>query len=388
MRNKLSQNTGPSFSSNTSTRPLINFEGSFELKSNLYADLTAYAYAIRNELNDWRASTDHPTGYANKLDYIQALLRGSGASKDTSPRGIIGNDDAKAMQQVSRIAIQNNVPFLETLKELYANKNLNNTVKFSKNIATSIKLLDLTDAKSQLSNAYYQAFGAYPSQVQIENFQKAYNKEAEKQKAKTTTSMTTRGDVTSSLTKTLGEGFTEQEQQQFLANYLVKNFDVATSENLGGQAKGLYDQIVGVHRNNLLAEPDLPAVANVIKDVLRSSDDTVATQKLNDYFAKQRRVAATQYLGVQNQLLAGDDVMTFISPLQEVLRKSFGRTIANNDKLIVSALNYKDDKGNYRPMNEIELNNLIMNDPRYATSPMAISEAASIGDRLTQKLGR
>jgi hypothetical protein len=384
----LSQNTGPSFSSNTSTRPLINFEGSFELKSNLYADLTAYAYAIRNELNNWRASTDHPTGYANKLDYIQALLRGSGASKDTSPRGIIGNDDAKAMQQVSRIAIQNNVPFLETLKELYANKNLNNTVKFSKNIATSIKLLDLTDAKSQLSNAYYQAFGAYPSQVQIENFQKAYNKEAEKQKAKTTTSMTTRGDVTSSLTKTLGEGFTEQEQQQFLANYLVKNFDVATSENLGGQAKGLYDQIVGVHRNNLLAEPDLPAVANVIKDVLRSSDDTVATQKLNDYFAKQRRVAATQYLGVQNQLLAGDDVMTFISPLQEVLRKSFGRTIANNDKLIVSALNYKDDKGNYRPMNEIELNNLIMNDPRYSTSPMAISEAASIGDRLTQKLGR
>ena len=388
MRNKLTQNTGPSFSSNTSTRPLINFEGSFELKSNLYADLTAYAYAIRNELNGWRASTDHPAGYANKLDYIQALLRGSGASKDTSPRGVIGTEDAKAMQEVSRIAIQNNVPFLETLKELYSNKNLNNTVKFSKNIATSIKLLDLTDAKSQLSNAYYQAFGAFPTQNQIENFQKSWNKEAERQIAKTATSMTTRGDVSSSLTRTLGQGFTEQEQQQFLANYLVKNFDVATSENLGGQAKGLYDQIVGVHRNNLLAEPDLPAVANVIKDVLRSSDDTVATQKLNDYFAKQRRVAATQYLGVQNQLLAGDDVMTFISPMQEVLRKSFGRTIANNDKLIVSALNYKDDKGNYRPMNEIELNNLIMNDPRYATSPMAISEAASIGDRLTQKLGR
>jgi len=388
LRNKLSQNTGPSFSSNTSTRPLINFEGSFELKSNLYADLTAYAYAIRNELNDWRASTDHPEGYANKLDYIQALLRGSGASKDTSPRGVIGTEDAKAMQEVSRIAIQNNIPFLETLKELYANKGLGSTVKFSKNIATAIKLLDLTDAKSQLSNAYYQAFGAFPSQVQIENFQKAYKKEAERQKADTITSMTTQDNVTRSLTTTLGQGFTEQEQQQFLANYLVKNFDVATSENLGGQAKSLYDQIVGVHRNNLLAEPDLPAVANVIKDVLRSSDDTVATQKLNDYFAKQRRVAATQYLGVQNQLLAGDDVMTFISPLQEVLRKSFGRTIANNDKLIVSALNYKDDKGNYRPMNEIELNNLIMNDPRYATSPMAISEAASIGDRLTQKLGR
>lgn len=388
MRNKLSQIQGPQYLSDAAKLAQVQSKDSFETKSQVYTNPAAYSYAIGNYLLNWRNEASPVTGFENKLDYIQALLRGSGASKDTTPRGVIGNDDTKAMQEVSRIALQNGIPFLDTLKELYSNKSLGNTVKFSKNIATSIKLLDLTDAKSQLSNAYYQAFGAFPTQNQIDNFQKSWNKEAEKQKAQTVTSMTTKGDVTTSITRSMGEGFTEQEQQQFLANYLVKNFDVATSENLGGQAKGLYDQIVGVHRNNLLAEPDLPAVANVIKDVLRSSDDTVATQKLNDYFAKQRRVAATQYLGVQNQLLAGDDVMTFISPLQEVLRKSFGRTIANNDKLIVSALNYKDDKGNYRPMNEIELNNLIMNDPRYSTSPMAISEAASIGDRLTQKLGR
>jgi len=383
----LSQVQGPSYG--TSSTPLVNYEGSFELKSNLYADKTAYAYAIQKDLYNWKNDKEnHPVGYENKLDYIQALLRGSGASKDTTPRGVIGMDDSDAMQKISRIAIQNNSTFLDTLKVLYDNKNLNNTVKFSKNIATAVKLLDLTDAKSQLSNSYYQAYGAFPSQTQIENFQKSWNKEAERQKAKTTTSMTTKGDVTSSLTTTLGEGFTEQEQQQFLANYLSKNFDVATKDNLGGQAKSLYDQIVGVHRNNLLSEPNLPTVANVIKDILKSSDDTIATQKLNDYFAKQRRVASTQYLGVQNQLLAGDDVMTYISPLQDVLRKSFGRTIANNDPIIIKALNYKDDKGNYRLMNEIELNNLIMNDPRYATSPMAISEAASIGERLTQKLGR
>lgn len=388
MRNKLSQIQGPQYLSDAAKLAQVQSKDSFETKSQVYTNPAAYSYAIGNYLLNWRNEASPVTGFENKLDYIQALLRGSGVSKDTTPRGVIGNDDTKALQEVSRIALQNGVPFLDTLKELYSNKNLNNTVKFSKNIATSIKLLDLTDAKSQLSNAYYQAFGAFPAQSQIENFQKLWNKEAERQKAKTVTSMTTKGDVTTSLTKSMGEGFTEQEQQQFLAEYLVKNFDVATKENLGGQAKGLYDQIVGVHRNNLLAEPDLPAVANVIKDVLGSADDTVATQKLNDYFAKQRRVAATQYLGVQNQVLAGDDVMTFISPLQEVLRKSFGRTVTNNDKLIVSALNYKDDKGNYRPMNEIELNNLIMNDPRYSTSPTAISEAASIGERLTQKLGR
>ena len=366
----------------------VQDKNSFETKSQVYTNPAAYSYAIGNYLLNWRNEASPAPGFANKLDYIQALLRGSGASKDTTPRGVIGNDDTKAMQEVSRIALQNGIPFLDTLKELYSNKSLNNTVKFSKNIATAIKLLDLTDAKSQLSNAYYQAFGAYPSQVQIEDFQKLYNAEAKKQKGQTVTTMTTSGDVTRTATTTLDQGFTAEEQQQFLADYLVKNFDVATTENLGGQAKSLYDQIVGVHRNNLLSEPDLPAVANVIKDVLASSDDTVATQKLNDYFAKQRRVAATQYLGVQNQVLAGDDVMTFISPLQEVLRKSFGRTVNNNDKLIVAALNYKDDKGNYRPMNEIELNNLIMNDPRYSTSPMSIQEAASIGERLTQKLGR
>lgn len=386
----MSQVQGPSYKTNTSTRPLLDFEGSFELKANLYANPAAYSYGIRNYLNNWASEPSPVPGkdFKSKLDYIQFLLRASGASKDTTPRGVIGNDDAKAMQEISKIAIQNNAYFLDTLKVLYDNKSLGNTVKFSKNIATAVKLLDLTDAKSQLSNAYYQAYGAFPSQTQIENFQKSWNKEAERQKAKTTTAMTTKGDVTSSLTTTLGEGFTEQEQQQFLANYLVKNFDVATTENLGGQAKGLYDQIVGVHRNNLLSEPDLPAVANVIKDVLKSADDKVASQKLNDYFAQQRRVASTQYLGVQNQLLAGDDVITYITPLQEALRKSFGRNVANNDPLIIKALNYKDDKGNYRPMNEIELNDLVMNDPRFATSPMAISQAASLGERLTQKLGR
>ncbi len=384
----MSQIQGPQYLSDAAKLAQVQSKDSFETKSQVYTNPAAYSYAIGNYLLNWRNEASPVTGFENKLDYIQALLRGSGVSKDTTPRGVIGNDDTKAMQEVSRISLQNGIPFLDTLKELYANKNLNNTVKFSKNIATSIKLLDLTDAKSQLSNAYYQAFGAYPAQAQIQDFQKLWNKEAERQKAQTVTTSTTKGDVTTSLSKSMGEGFTEQEQQQFLANYLVKNFDVATTENLGGQAKGLYDQIVGVHRNNLLAEPDLPAVANVIKDVLRSADDTVATQKLNDYFSKQRRVASTQYLGVQNQLLAGDDVMTYISPLQEVFRKSFGRTVANNDPLIIKALNYKDDKGNYRPMNEIELNNLIMNDPRYATSPMAISQAASMADRLAQKLDR
>jgi hypothetical protein len=186
----------------------------------------------------------------------------------------------------------------------------------------------------------------------------------------------------------MNEGFTEKEQQQFLADYLVKNFDVAAADGLGGQVKSLYDQITSTYRNNFLPEPDLPAVAGVIKQVISSADDKVATQTLSDYVNQQRRVASKQFLGIQNELLAGDDVMTYAKPLQEMLRKSFGRTIQVNDKLIIQALNYKDEKGNYRPMNEIELNNLVMSDPRYATSPMAIQQATSLGESLARELGR
>jgi hypothetical protein len=365
----------------------IQSKDSFETKSQNYSDPVAYSYAVGNYLLNWRNEPSPKSGFVNKLDYIQALLRQSGLSNDTTQRGIIGNKDIKAMQDVSRIALQNGVPFLTTLENLYTNKSAGE-VKFNKNIATAIKLLDPTDAKSTLSNEYYRMFGEFPTQKQIDEFMKLHNAEAKRQQTKTITTSTTKGDVTTSATTSMNEGFTEKEQQQFLADYLVKNFDVAAADGLGGQVKSLYDQITSTYKNNFLPEPDLPTVAGVIKQVISSADDQVATQTLTEYMNQQRRVASKQFLGIQNELLAGDDVMTYAKPLQEMLRKSFGRTVQVNDKLIVQALNYKDEKGNYRPMNEIELNNLVLSDPRYATSPMAIKQAASLGETLSRELGR
>jgi hypothetical protein len=68
--------------------------------------------------------------------------------------------------------------------------------------------------------------------------------------------------------------------------------------------------------------------------------------------------------------------------------KTFGRNVAADDKLIVSALNFKDDKGNYRPMNDLELDNLVMSDPRFATSPMAIQRGTALAEKLAKELGR
>ena len=381
----MTQNIGPSYS--TKPRASINYEGSFELKANLFANPTAYSYAIRDYLNNWRAEASPVPGpFLNKLDYIQALLRQSGLSPKTTPRGIISNEDAKAMQEVSRIAIQNNVNFLDTLQELYKNKNVGNAA-ISKQVATSIRLIDPTDAKASLSDAYYKTFGAFPSQSQINKYMDLYNAEATRQNTKTITT-TTGGTVSTSKSITQGEGFTEKEQQQFLADYLVKNYQMTSSENLGGQAKTLYDAIVNTYAANYLDEPDFARVSSVIKDVLSSSDDEVASQKLDVFLQEGRKIAAKQWLGLEKELLAGENIATYTSPLAKSLTKLFGRTVDVSDPLIKKAINFKDEKGVYRMMNDIELNQAAEADPRFATSSTAVNKSISLADTIASKLGQ
>jgi hypothetical protein len=380
----LTNNIGPSYSTNA--RPSINYEGSFELNANLYAQPEAYSYAIRNYVNNWRAEPSPLPGYVNKLDYIQALLRQSGISKDKSPRGIIGNDDAKAMQDISKIAIQNNLYFLDTLQELYKNRNAGNAA-ISKQVATSIRLIDPTDAKASLSDAYYKTFGAFPSQGQINKYMDLYNAEATRQNTKTITT-TTGGTVSTSKSITQGEGFTEKEQQQFLADYLVKNYQMTSSEILGGQAKTLYDAIVNTYAANYLDEPDFARVSSVIKDVLSSSDDEVASQKLDVFLQEGRKIAAKQWLGLEKELLAGENIATYTSPLAKSLTKLFGRTVDVSDPLIKKAINFKDEKGVYRMMNDIELNQAAEADPRFATSSTAVNKSISLADTIASKLGQ
>ena len=360
----------------------------FELKSQLYTNPAQYSYAIRDWVQNNRADTkSQPPGFVNQLDYIQALLREGGLSADTTPRGTLGNKDVDAIQSVSRIALQNGTDFLTQLKDLYANKN-RTVPSFSKNISTAIRLIDKGDAKSTLSNAYYQAFGSFPAQSQISDFMDLYNAEAKKQKSMSTTTSSTTGGVTRSNTVTGDEGFTTKEQEQFLANYLSKNFGIATSAGLGGTAKTIYDNIVATHKNNFLAEPDFKEVSGLIANIIGQGDDKVSTQMLTDYQNQQRRVASKQYLGLQAELLAGEDVSTYSKPILAFLQKASGRNISPDDKFIKNALNFRDEKGNYRLMNEFEMNQAWLNDPRSATSPSAINQATTVGDLIRQKLGR
>ena len=357
----------------------------FEMLAVNYTDPVAYS----NMISGWITNNQSvpQSGFQNKLDYYQFLLRKSGLSGDTTPRGVIGIKDSEAIKKVSQIALANRVPFETMLTTLYSNKS-QGEVSFSKNISTAIRLIDKGDAKSNLSNAFYQAWGSFPDQNLVNKFMDDYNAEAKKQKSTSTTTSSTTGGVTRSNTVTGNEGFTDKEQQQFLANYLVKNHSITSSAELGGTAKNIYDQIISTSKNNFLAEPDFKEVSGLIANIIGAGDDKVSNQMLDDYKNQQRRVASKQYLGIQAELLAGEDAATYTKPLLNFLTKASGRNISADDKFIKNALNFKDDKGNYRLMNDYEMQQAWLSDPRSATSPDAINQATTVGNLVRQKLGR
>lgn len=390
---------GPTYSSQSDFEKAkaVNDPNSFELKSKNYSEPEAYAYYVQEKIREWRnpqtlnevPAAAQAKGIKNKWDYIQFLLRATNYSKGTSQRGIVDSEDLAGLKKISSEALANGIKFEVLLENAFANKDIvNNAVKFSKQVATSIKLIDATDAKASLSDAYYQAFGAMPTQAQINNYMSLYNAEAKRQKAKSITSYTTQGTATSSQTTTLDEGFTEKEQQQFLAEYLSKNFNVPSSDKLGGMAKTLYDSIVNTYAANYQSEPDFATVTNVIKDVLSSSDDKTATQKLQTFLQEGRKVAAKQYLGLANELNAGDDVLKYSSPLAKTATNMLGITVSADDPLIRKALNFKDDKGLYRMMNDLEFKQAVESDPRYAVSASAINRATGLADSIASKLGQ
>ena len=357
----------------------------FEMLAVNFTDPVAYS----NMISSWITNNQGipQSGFQNKLDYYQFLLRKTGLSADTTPRGVIGIKDSEAIKKVSQIALANRVPFETMLTTLYSNKN-QGEVKFSKNISTAIRLIDKGDAKSNLSNAFYQAWGSFPDQNIVNKFMDDYNAEAKRQESTSTTTSSTTGGVTRSKTLTGNEGFTEKEQQKFLADYLVKNHSITSSANLGGTAKNIYDQVISTSKNNFLDEPDFKEVSGLIARIIGAGDDKVSNQMLTDYQNQQRRVASKQYLGIQAELLAGEDASTYTKPIYNFLVKASGRNVSADDKFIKNALNFKDEKGNYRMMNEYEMKQAWLNDPRSATSPDAINQATAVGDLVRRKLGR
>jgi hypothetical protein len=395
-------------------------------KNNLLAyvettDPAAKALALQNLRREMSIPNSGPAGQGTQYEYLQTLLRSTGFVKDKkTPIGVVGPGDAAGLDKIISLAVANNTDPV-TLLELFkrsgvggdgAVKQQDTTAKYNKAVSTALQFKDITDAKQGYNDAHFQAYGYFPQESSFGNFQTAWNAEVKRQKATTTTSTKTTyrpvidpktgkqtvnkagqlqyETINTGTTTTSGEGFTAEEQQAFLADYISQNFpDVTLSgKELGGAAKVLYDSIAEAHSKNFDTVPDLSTVAPIIKDAIGASNANQSAEMLTQYRNGIRDKMGTKYMSIQESLKAGKDAADVLNPLMDSLSVALETKIGITDPLVIKLANYKDDKGVYRLPNEFEVNQAVISDSRYGTTSRAINEGVNVMQSLRSKLGR
>jgi hypothetical protein len=383
-------------------------------------DPAAKALALQNIRREMSIANSGPGGQGTQYEYLQSLLRSTGFVKDKTPIGVVGPGDAAGLDKIIGLAVANNTDPV-TLLELFkrsgvggtgAPKQPDTTTKYNKAVSTALQYKDITDAKQGYSDAHFTTYGSYPPDTAYGTFETAWNAEVKRQKATTTTSTKTTfrpiidpktgkqtknkegvlqyETINTGTTTTTGEGFTAEEQQSFLANYISQNFpDVTLSgKELGGVAKTLYDSIADAHASNFDTVPDLTEVAPLIKDAIGASNANQSAEMLAQYRNGIRDKMGSKYMSIAESLKAGKDAKTVLNPLLESLTAALETNIGITDPLTIKLANFKDDKGVYRLPNEFEVSQAIMSDSRYGSTSKAINEGVNVMQSLRGKLGR
>jgi hypothetical protein len=394
----------------------------------------AKAQAYQN-LNRALNATAGPAGFKNQFDYISSLLVKTGLTKNS-----LGF--ASALDKVVAASVGTNTDpfsFLETYQKSLSGgggavvKQPDTTTRYAKQIQTALQFKDLGDARQYYNDAYFTAWGKNPSADLDKKFQDAWNKQVRDQDKPTTTKTTTKfapiydkkskavidpktkkqkvdefgnlvfskialdqsgqkryTSIVTGETLSAGEGFTPEEQKQFLADFLVANNpNTAWSvDDLGGSAKSLYDTIASFHKANYTKVPDLATLSPLINNVLSSTDEKVATEYIAQYQRTLRKQTASKYMSLAEEINAGEDADKYVKPLLEVFTTALEKNFTQDDPFVIQALNFKDDKGVYRMPNALELNQMIMNHPDYGKTAKAVNEAVDLTQNLRSKLGR
>jgi len=368
----------------------VRAEGSLYSRTLATADAVAFSNLFAAELDSLRTQK-RTDGFGNNANYLQALLRSAGGSKGTSALGAFDVEDTRALREAIVASRLNGIEYFTWLEDL--NKSGLGSggpkTKFSKDVSTAINLIDKTDATTSYSKGYYTAFGKMPSNAQITSFMNKFNAQAKKEAvvttaAGTTTTSTAGSTGKSSITKS-GLGFTEQEQSNYLAKYLSRDYEM--TPELGGAAKTIYDEIRNTYKNNGLSEPEFEKIAGIITSIIGTGDATMAKQKIETEKQKIRTLAAKLNPGVADLLNSGEDMKTlsdqYIKLAQTVTKKKY----TMDSPIIKQMLNVKDDKGVIRTATDWEALGIIRGSNDWMTSPDAYSTFSNIGDVLTSKLG-
>jgi len=368
------------------------------------------------------------TKFNNAFQELQALLRAKGYSKGKSPLGIVEGADqsglTKAIQDSLAMGQTDVIQFLSALSARPGKgpKQVDTTTKFSTQISRALQLKDIGDATNALTDAFMLAYNIAPGNERITDFQKKWNAEVKAQtpstqsrnqvvmvpvfdsktgkqkkdkdgKPKFKQLVNAEGvkqyePVTTSDTMIAGEGFTAEEQQQFMANYLAVNFPTKqwNMDKIGGAAKTIYDAMVQVSNNNLQEPPTFEEAAPIITKIIGTGNSQVASQLLGQYQSDTRNMTGKRFMSIAEDLAAGKDAKPLIDNLSSFFSEAFETYVGVDDPLMVRALNYVDDKGNYRLPNQFELTTLATEDRRYATTSRAINESVNLAQALKSQL--
>ena len=322
--------------------------------------------------------------------YFQAMVRNMGLSKSKGVLGLTDMQDISAMKDVLKTSYIDGIPWFETLEKQAQSPYASSSTgpKFSKEVSTALTLIDKTDAESILSKAYYGAFGVMPNNKQIENFKSRYNSEAQRQLAETTSTRSTSGTDTSTSARsksvTEGMGFTQQEQQQFIAKFLKNNYKITGKEE-SGRVATIIDDLQRVYQDNLLPEPPLEELTAFAADAIGTGDPEMYKQKIDAKLQSVRMVAAKMHPGAADILGAGTDIKTIATPISQALNAYLGTNIAYNDPRIKELVNYNDGT-NVRTANSIEIEKWARKQPEFATSAYGKNRAMDIADAFEQGL--
>ena len=380
------------------------------------SDPFAFAAKAAEKLDALKKSSTLRPGMTD-FEYMQALLRSSGKSKGTGPLGATDNKDISAFKTVLQNAYLDGVTWNQWLEndikygaKPEGKKGPSYNPIYSKDISTALKLIDSTDAENILSDTYFKAFSEYPSVDLISKFKSSYSKEATRQKATVTSESTvkyvpvlnSKGKATynkdgspvmkavkTSTESTTGRGFTEAEQQDFLAQYIVDNspkgaFDAAT---IGGAAKTYYDLLSQSHSLNYEDAPNIATLTPIIKTLLAATDQGVIDETVKKYQTDVRTRVGNKFMGVSEYVKSGGDARTIIDPLLKSLSANLESDINQNDKLAIKLLNFQGADGKFRLPNQYEIDQAVMADSRYGATSKAKNEVVNLFQSLKGALG-
>lgn len=366
-----------------------------------YTDNTQLGMALQQKLNALKNIPDPEGFFPTEFDRLQGILRRIGLSKGTTDigSGIWTEEDTKGFRQVLQEAYSSGVTYDAVLAQYVSQgpQQKKPTTSFSKTISQSINLLDAGDAKKAISKAYYSEYNRFPPEKMINDFMTKWNAEAARQAGKTTTtgtSTTISADGKSSTTGTsknvtVGKGFTAEEQADFLAKYLQKNFpNIKDVGNLGGTAKELYDTLAQSYSNNLMATPEFPVLIKQVKDLIGVGDEEMRKQKIDDINAKVRRQAKTLYQGFAEQLDAGDDLIDYASNYATLASQELGRVVKPNEDIVKQIMSYRDSKGMSRPASSSEAVGMIRSTKEFDSSAGGKSYWMNVANSISRGMGR